>query len=500
MSSTLTKLSGHLLAAVAGALVTLSLAPFGYWPLGIISCAALAYLLDDLSAAQAALRGWFYGFGMFAAGTSWVYVSIHTFGNAPAPLAAALTLLFSMGLGLFLAIPLYAYGRFMPANRWAKTLGFAAFWGLAEWLRSWLLTGFPWLFLGYGHLESPLAGWAPVVGVMSISFIVALTGATLSDLIRHRQAHWPSLIITLCLWLAGPLLNTINWTQPSSKGDIKVALVQANIPQKIKWDRDQYWPTLNLYRELSAPLWATSDIVIWPEAAIPDYYQTAKPFLDSQSVLASNHNSTLITGLPTTQLDESGQRQFFNSMIALGAGEGLYHKQQLVPFGEYVPLEHWLRGLIDFFDLPMSAFTAGERNQPLLKAGDVLLSPSVCYEVVYADLVASTVPAADVLLTVSNDAWFGESIGPLQHMEMAQMRALETGRYMIRATGNGISAIVDERGHILQRSQQFKREVLTGTAQLREGATPFALTGTLPFVLGCLALSIGLILQSRRRQ
>ena len=498
MSTKLTGLSGHLLAAAAGALVTLSLAPFGYWPLGIVSCALLAYLLHDLSAAQTALRGWFYGFGLFAAGTSWVYVSIHSFGNAPVPLALFLTLLFSIGLGLFTAIPLYFYGRYIPRNIWGSTLGFAAVWGLAEWLRSWLLTGFPWLFLGYGHLDSPLSGWAPLAGVMSISFVIALTGATLSELIRHRKVHWPSVVITLCLWLAGPLLNTIDWTKPSNKADIKVALVQANIPQKIKWQRDQYWPTLNLYRQLSEPLWATNDIVIWPEAAIPDYYQAAKPFLDRESQRARDNNSTLITGLPTMQVNEPGQRSYYNSVIALGMGEGLYHKQQLVPFGEYVPLETWLRGLIDFFDLPMSAFTAGEANQPLLKAGNVLISPSVCYEVVYADLVASTVPAADILLTVSNDAWFGESIGPLQHMEMAQMRALETGRYMIRATGNGISAIVNERGQILKRSQQFKREVLKGTAQLREGATPFALTGTLPFVLACLALSTGLIYQSRR--
>ena len=498
MTFKLTGITGHLLAAAAGALITLSLAPFGFWPLGIVSCGLLAFLLKDLNPIQSAIRGWFYGLGMFGAGTSWVYVSIHTFGNAPIPLAAGLTVLFSMGLGLFIAIPLYLYGRFIPNTPLGNTLGFAAIWGLSEWLRSWLLTGFPWLFVGYGHLNSPLTGWAPVGGVMFISFIIALSGAVIADAIRRKRITWPLVAPTLALWLLGPLLNTVHWTSASDKEDISVALVQANIPQSIKWDRDQYWPTLKLYRHLSEPLWAKHDIIIWPEAAIPGYYQTAKPFLDQESAKAEQHDSTLITGLPTMQVNPDGQRRFFNSIIALGDGQGLYHKQQLVPFGEYVPLESLLRGLIDFFDLPMSAFTAGGNDQSLLKAGNVSLSPSICYEVIYGDLVAHTVPEADILLTISNDAWFGESIGPLQHMEMAQMRALETGRYMIRATGNGISAIVDERGRILQRSQQFKREILEGKAQLRQGATPFAATGSLPFVLGCFALCLGLHIAQRK--
>lgn len=486
-------LPGHLTALGAGLLVTLSLAPFNYWPLGIVSCALLAWTLRDLTPAQSAWRGWFYGLGLFGAGASWVYVSIHVYGNASVPLALSLMTLFTMGLAaLFTVIPFYLYGRFLRNLPLGSTLGFAALLVLAEWLRSWLLTGFPWLYLGYGHLDTMLSGWAPVASVMSISFIIALTGATITQSLCDKRLSQPMAVCCALLWLAGSGLKTIQWTQPSHQPPIKVALIQANIDQAIKWNRDQYQPTLQLYETLSQPHWPETDIIIWPEAAIPGYYRQAKGFLSYMEDIATEHNTTLITGIPTQQNTNSDEKPaYYNSVMAFGSGSGIYHKQRLVPFGEYVPLENLLRGLIDFFDLPMSAFSAGTAKQPLLRAANVTLSPSICYEVVYGDLVSSTTPEADLLLTISNDAWFGDSIGPIQHMEMAQMRALETGRYMIRATSNGISAFVNDKGHIVKRSQQFTREVLVGEVKVMQGATPYALTGSLPIVFLCFIICIG---------
>ncbi len=475
---------GHLLAFAAGTLVTLSLAPFGLWPLGIASTALLATLLNHLTPRQAALRGWCYGFGLFASGASWVYVSIHVYGYAPVPLALLLTFLYTGGIALVSAGFCYLYARWIRHRLAGKQLGFAALFVLCEWFRSWFLTGFPWLYLGYGHLNSPLTGWAPVAGVFAISFIVAYSGAVLADCLQQRKFIRLHGTVAICLWLLGPLVNLIHWVEPSDQAPINVAMVQANIPQEIKWDRYQYQPTLQLYQNMSEPLWAEADIVIWPEAAIPGYYHNARGFLSAMSTTARESNTTLITGIAYRELNR-GEKRYYNSIMAFGNGEGLYHKQRLVPFGETLPLDTLLRGVIEFFDLPMSNFTAGSSEQAGLRAGDLQLAPFICYEVVYPELVSSWFPSADILITISNDAWFGESMGPLQHLEMAQMRALEVGRYLVRATGNGVSAIVNERGQITARSEQFKQQTLSGEVIPFRGTTPFAATGCWPILLLC---------------
>lgn len=498
---------GHWLALIAGALVTPSLAPFNLWPLGIVSVTLLALVLHQLSPLAAAKRGWFYGLGLFGSGTSWVYVSIHVYGYAPVPLAAFLTLLFCAGLAILSAGTAFIYVKWLRDSRGGQFLGFAAIWVLGEWWRSWFLTGFPWLYIGYSHIDTALAGWAPVSGIFGLGFIVALSGAALAIGIIKRQWLTPQLITVLTLWLLGALLNTIDWTTPTAAPALKVAMVQANIPQQIKWNRDQYQPTLKLYQQTSKPLWSEQDLVIWPEAAIPGYYHRAKGFLDSIAAEASQHQSTLVTGLPyrvastlTAEPAEPAKRsaRHHNSIIAIGNGNGTYHKQRLVPFGEFIPMEGLLRGLIQFFDMPMSAFNPGDADQQGLHAGALALAPFICYEIVYPDLVASWLPETDLLITISNDAWFGASIGPLQHLQMAQMRALENGRYLLRSTGSGVSAIIDQRGHITVRGGQFKREVITGEALAYQGSTPFSITGSWPILLLCLTICIVIVAISSR--
>lgn len=483
---------GHLLALAAGVMVTGSLSPIDLWPLGVVSIALLVWLLADTTPAQAAKRGWFYGLGLFGTGTSWIYVSIHTYGYAPVPLAGFLTLLWSMGLALLLAITAYVYVRWIRDYPGGPSLGFTAVFVLGEWLRTWLLTGFPWLFLGYAHVETPLAGWAPVGGIFAVSFAVVYSGAALGHCLTERKWLPMPLALVVAIWAFGAGLRTIDWVQPRTEETIKVAMVQANISQHVKWSRDQYWPTLNLYNNSSRPLWSEVDLVIWPEAAVPGYYHNAKVFLERMGKQAKAHNATLITGLPYLNQQEQEQdspRRIHNSIMAFGNGEGIYHKQRLVPFGEYVPLENWLRGLIQFFDLPMSAFSPGGPDQQPLRAGNLTLAPFICYEVVYPELVTTWFPQADMLLTISNDAWFGGSLGPLQHLQMVQMRALESGRYVLRSTGSGVSAIIDQRGHITARSDQFKQQILRGEATPYTGATPFALTGSWPILLLCGLLS-----------
>ncbi len=478
-----------LLAPAAGALVTLSLAPWTLWPAGILSCAVYAWLLSTCSPGQAAWRGWLFGLGMFGSGVSWVYVSIHVYGNAGAPLAALLTALFCAGLALLHALFGWIYARLVRPLPGGMLAGFPALWVLFEWLRGWLLTGFPWLYLGNAHVDTWIAGWAPVLGVYGLSLICAITGCSLFLAWRSRQ---PAALLvygglTATLWLGGAVLKPVEWVAPAAERPLSVTLYQPSIPLREKWDRRRFPDILEQFRGAADAL-ADSELVIWPESAIPAYYQSVRPFLDRLASWAELAESTLILGIPYR--GEDGQA--FNSIVALGNGEGLYHKQRLVPFGEYVPLEHLLRGLIDFFDLPMSDFSAGPRNQAPLTAGGFRVAPFICYEIVYPDLVARGARGADLLVTVSNDSWFGASIGPLQHLQIARMRALENGRYLLRGTNDGVTAIIDHRGRVMARLPQFEEASLRGQAEVMLGATPFGSFGSKPVVTAC-AVILGLM-------
>jgi apolipoprotein N-acyltransferase len=472
-----------LLAPLAGTLLTLSLAPFDLWPAGILSCVLCAWLLSTCDPGQAARRGWLYGAGLFGSGVSWVYVSIHVHGHASVPLALFLTTLFCAGLALFHALFAWCYVSWVRPLPGGMLIGFPTLWVLFEWLRSWLLTGFPWLYLGYAHLDTWIAGWAPVLGVYGLSFICALTASCLFLAWRSRRAVTcvTYAVILAALWGGGGLLQSAQWVASASERPLSTAIYQPNVPQQHKWDPDWYRPILRQLREASEPLLG-HDILVWPEAAVPDYYQRARGFLDPLARRASASETTLITGIPSRSPD--GERHF-NSIVALGHGSGVYHKQRLVPFGEYVPLERLLRGLIAFFDLPMSAFSPGPAGQPPLQAGTYRVAPFICYEVVYPDLVARSARRADLLITISNDSWFGDSIGPLQHLQMARMRALENGRFLIRGTNNGVSAIIDHRGEIVSRTEQFVSATLVGEVEVMLGNTPFGSFGSTPIIAAC---------------
>ncbi len=472
-----------LLAPLAGVMITLSLAPFDLWPAGILSCALYAWLLCTCKARAALWRGWLFGLGLFGSGVSWVYVSIHVHGYAPVPLAVALTAAFCAALALLHALFAWVYVRYLRALPGGMLIGFPVLWVLFEWLRSWLLTGFPWLYLGYAHIDTWIAGWAPILGVYGLSFICALTASCLFLAWRSRQPATcvTYAVIVLTVWAGGGVLKPIQWVADASPQPLSVAIYQPNIPQEHKWDPDWFEPILHQLRDASNTHMG-SDILVWPEAAIPGYYEQASDFLDTISLRALADETALITGIP-----HRGQRRgtYHNSIMVLGNGEGVYHKRRLVPFGEYVPLEQWLRGVIAFFDLPMSAFSPGPSGQGALRAGSYRVAPYICYEIVYPELVAASARQADLLITISNDSWFGRSIGPLQHLQIAQMRALENGRHLIRGTNNGVSAIIDHRGQIVARTEQFVEDTLVGEVQVMLGLTPFASFGSKPILIGC---------------
>lgn len=493
----------YLLAPAAGALAPFALAPYELWPLGIISLALLLACLQYRSAKASFVIGWLYGLGLYGAGVFWVYHSIHVYGHAPAPLAAGLTAVFVAGLSLlFCASFGYCFSRLCSHSRVGNLLGFPALWVLFEWLRSWLLTGFPWLFAGYAHTDTTLAAWAPVVGVYGVSFWVALSASALYLLVEQLRLYGVNFrcttySVTLLLpWLIALPLSPVAWTQP--QGDaIRVTLIQPDISQSVKWLPEQRSKTLNqLYQQTATSL--DSDLIIWPENAVPLLHHRAQPFFDDIKSLIGSTESTVISGVPFWQRNEAGIESYHNSITVIApetntdSPDNLYHKQKLVPFGEYVPLQQLLRGLIEFFNLPMSDFRRGPADQAPLQvsAGDQTLkiAPYICYEIVYPDFVRAMAKQSDVLLTISDDSWFGESAGPLQHLQMARMRALENGKYLLRDTNTGVTAIIDHHGKIVSRADAFRKEALTGEVWAVSGQTPFSRFGSWPVMLLCAVL------------
>lgn len=482
----------YLFALCSGALMPLALAPLGIWPLAAIAPAILAWLCWQQKSRVIALSHFFFGLGMFGVGISWVFVSIHNFGQAPLPLAVFLTAIFVSFLAAVFSLngKVLSWKMLQSSHSLALYLVcFCCVWVMGEWLRSWLLTGFPWLYLGYSQWSTPLAGWAPILGVFGLSWAILISGCAVVYILKAPNAasRTAAAIIIAGLWFGGHQLQQINWTT-ATDAPIKVALVQANIPQEKKWQPSFLMPTLERYRDLSTQGWQ-ADWLIWPEAAVPMLYHQAGTYLEQTHQQALATNTALITGI---LYDDPYERKIYNSANGLGLATGLYHKTRLVPFGEYVPLEDWLRGLIEFFNLPMSVISAGKDQQTGLQAGTHRIAMAICYEIVYPDLVTQMAKDRAVILTISNDAWFGASWGPLQHLEMAQMRALETGRYVIRATNNGVSAIISSDGQLQKRSTQFVQEVLQGQVTPMHGSTPFMRWGS-SIMLGLCTLLLGLI-------
>lgn len=484
-----------ILAVVLGAVVTLSLAPWNYWPLGILSAGSLWVLWHKAKSTEVLRLGWCYGVGFFGAGISWVYVSIHEHGNASAGLAGFLTVLFCALLAILFVIMGWVYRRFLHQRPLdiSHALAFTGLWVLNEWIRTWFLTGFPWVFLGYGYIDTPLASWAPIGGVFTLSFIACLLGCLWALAITRRQLSYglAAAGASIVAFGTGLLISEHEWTQ-SKQDTASVAIVQPNTPQDMKWNRRYYTSILDNLGHLSERA-KPGDIIIWPEAAVPNYYHNALEDLKPTLARMNQESQSLISGIPFAN---RATQNYHNSIAVFAGGDGLYHKQRLVPFGEYVPLESIIRGLIDFFDLPMSNFSAGADRQAPLWVQNQIVAPSICYEVVYPDLVARRAHGSDWLLTISNDTWFGDSIGPLQHMQMAQMRALETQRYLVRGTSNGISAIVNPKGQIVSQTPQFVPAVLRGSIQSKQGSTPFMQTGSTPIIV----LAIIAVLYGRHRQ
>jgi apolipoprotein N-acyltransferase len=473
------------LALVAGVLLTLAFAPYALRPFAILAPALLFLLWWGQAPGRAAWRGYLFGLGMFGAGVFWIYHSLHLFGAAIAPLAAFITTLFVAGLALYPALLGYLLGRFAPRRPGlALILCFPAAWVLFEWWRGWFLTGFPWLLLGTAQVDTALAGYVPVLGAYGAGLVAALMAGLLAWLVVRwsPRALAAALAVLTLLWVAGLGLSRIEWTEPEGRA-LTASLLQGNVAQAEKWGPEAVDEALELYTGLTRQALG-ADIILWPETAIPAFYHEVYEPLTALAGEVEAEGGSLVAGI---FVYDFATRDMFNSIVHVTEQPSAYHKRQLVPFGEYLPLRGlliWLEGLLE---IPMSDLSSGQWR-PLLDVGGIIAGTSVCYEDAFGAQVIEGLPEARLLINVSNDAWFGDSIAPHQHLEIARMRSLETGRDMLRATNTGVSAIIGHRGELTATSPQFEAHVLTAQAQPRDGLTPYGRLGNWPALLSAVAM------------
>lgn len=476
-----------LLAPLLGALATLGFAPFGFWPAPVIALAGLFLLCSDRGWRRTAGLGWLFGFAHFASGIYWVFISTHVYGGAP------------WWLGLALAVALFAFLAIYPAlvcaaaarlSLWRSAAGWAgvpALWLMSELLRGWIYSGFPWLSLGYIALDTPAERLAPLLGVHGLSAIYALSAYALLRTLDAQGAARPVAMLLALVPLAGALLPTpLRWTQDAG-APMSVAVVQGNVPQDQKWDSGRREEILGRYRAMTLAA-ADAQLIVWPEVVPNRPLDQLGAYFDEIHAALQPRGATLLAGV----LIRGEGETIYNSMIALGANRGRYDKRHLVPFGEYFPIPDWLRPIMDVLGTPYSDFSSGGTARAPIEVNGHRVGVSICFEDVFGSELARESRSAGILVNATNDAWFAHSSAPYQHLQIARFRALENGRWLVRATNTGISALIGPDGRLRERSALYATELMRGEVVPRSGLTLYARRGDTPLwwiaalaLLGC---------------
>ena len=481
------KLVVYLIALISGAIGVFAFSPFDYWGFAYVSLGGLLFVAKNAKKSTALLATFLWSMGFFCFGVSWLNVSIHQFGGASLGVSYLLVGLLSAYLALYPMLFTYLVQRFQVQS----AVIFAAIWTLTEFLRGWVFTGFPWLQFGYTQIDSPFFGIAPIFGVTGLTFFTVWASAVIFNLVFSlSKKQWNLVgVNTLLLLVVGGLsayAGKVNFVQPKEDKGLTVTLAQGNIEQNLKWDPEYLYATVDIYQKQILAHLGKSDLIILPESALPTLENTITPFFEALDKVAKEKNTEVMIG--TVYRDEQSGK-LLNSIVTAGnpdfpyelTTKNRYSKHHLVPFGEYVPLESLLRPLNSVFNLPMSAFQSGDAVQPSFMAKQHAFAPAICYEIIFGEQLRENLKKeTDYLLTISNDAWFGDSIGPWQHLQMARMRALELGKPLIRATNTGISVFIDAKGNIEAQAPQFEETTLTHKMVPTEGKTPYAALGNLP--------------------
>jgi apolipoprotein N-acyltransferase len=490
------------LSAMLGVVHALAFAPFQRPWLQWLALAGLFLLVLPLPRArQAALAGFAFGLGWFGLGVSWVYVSMHVYGEMPALLAAPATAAFCAFLALYPALALWLGTAATTAAAARALLALPAAWAGAEWLRGVLLTGFPWLASGYAHTDGPLSGYAPIVGVHGITLAAALIAGSLALAVHlRRKASLPAVAVAALLLAGGQMLRLPTWTQPEGK-PVRVALAQGNVPQNLKFadggmklSEDAYLPLLRDGVE--------ADLIVLPESVFPlPLSHLPQATLDALAEVP-RAGRALVFGI----FVEEPRGHYFNSAVGLapgGAAPQRYSKRHLVPFGEFIP---WgFRWFVDLMRMPIGDQQRGAADQPPLRLAGQRIAVNICYE----DLFGAEIRQAwrdpaqtpTLLLNLSNLGWFDDSLALPQHLQISRLRALETGRPVLRATNTGATAIIDARGNVVAQLPYLTRGVLRGEIQGRRGETPYLRYGDVPaLMLVAAGLLAGFLVGVRARR
>ncbi len=492
-----------LIAVAAGMLTTLAYAPYSLWLLGFVGPAALLLLWQNATPKRAWLIGLLYGIGFFGTGTWWVFISMHQFGHMETPLAIIATILVVFYESLFPALQGYCMARWCNTSVALRSvIFFPASWVLMEWLRSFLFTGWHWLVLGYTQIDSPLGGYAPIFGTYGISLLMLITigifvwglntifskSEISTSIIKWRL--FLKIILIAVIWFNGALIYMVSFTKTNGKS-ISVSMIQGNIPQELKWQPDQLSNIVEKFHVATQQHW-TSDLIIWPEGAIPALSNVAEPFLDSLAKDAIKHHSSVMLGIPVAE-----GAYFYNAVLLIGESNGHYYKRHLVPFGEYVPFKKWVNPLLVSLNIPMSDFSSGPAHQPLMTVKNIPLAAYVCYEIVEPDEVRRTLDNAEMIVTITDDSWFDDSVASDQHLQMARMRSLENGLPQLFLSSRGESAIIDSRGRITHSLPEHQEGVISATISTVHGKTPWRSIGS--GILIFISL-VGTIVSFRRGQ